>query len=65
MNDHAKSDQELVRQFIAGNHTAIERLIKKHERKIFSYILIIVKNKHLAEDIFQDTFIKVINTLRS
>ncbi len=65
MNDHAISDQELVRQFIAGNHTAIETLIKKHQRKIFSYILIIVKNKHLAEDIFQDTFIKVINTLRS
>jgi len=43
----------------------LEKLIKKHQRKIFSYILIIVKNKHLAEDIFQDTFIKVINTLRS
>ncbi len=65
MNDRAVSDQELVRQFIAGNHNAIEKLIKKHERKVFSYILIIIKNKHLAEDIFQDTFIKVINTLRS
>ncbi len=65
MNDHAISDQELVRRFIAGNHASLEALIKKHERKIFSYILIIIKNKHLAEDIFQDTFIKVINTLRS
>ncbi len=65
MNDHVINDQELIRQFIEGNHDSLEKLIKKHQRKIFSYILIIVKNKHLAEDIFQDTFIKVINTLRS
>ncbi len=65
MSDHVINDQELIRQFIEGNHDSLEKLIKKHQRKIFSYILIIVKNKHLAEDIFQDTFIKVINTLRS
>lgn len=64
MSAYAVSDQELVRRFIEGNHASLELLIKRHERKIFSYILMIVKNKHLAEDIFQDTFIKVINTLR-
>ncbi len=59
------SDQELIRLFISGDHNAIEHLINRHQRKLFSYIILIVKDKHLAEDIFQDTFIKVINTLRS
>jgi RNA polymerase sigma factor (sigma-70 family) len=66
MNDRTKtSDQELIRLFISGNHNALETLINKHQRKLFSYILLIVKDKHLAEDIFQDTFIKIINTLRA
>ncbi len=63
--DRHMSDQELIRQFIAGNHDSLETIIHRHQRKVFSYILLIVKDKHLAEDIFQDTFIKVINTLRS
>jgi RNA polymerase sigma factor (sigma-70 family) len=65
MNDRVISDQELIRQFIAGDHSSLEIIIKRHQRKIFSYIILIVKDKHLAEDIFQDTFIKVINTLRA
>ena len=40
-------------------------MIQRHEKRVFSYILLSVKNRELAEDIFQDTFIKVINTLRS
>jgi RNA polymerase sigma factor (sigma-70 family) len=65
INDRVISDQELIRQFINGDHTSLEGLVKRHQRKVFSYILLIVKDKHLAEDIFQDTFIKVINTLRA
>ncbi len=65
MNDRNISDQELIRRFIADDHSSLEILISRHQRKIFSYILLIVKDKHLAEDVFQDTFIKVINTLRS
>lgn len=66
MNDRTKtSDQELVRLFISGDHNALETLINRHQRKLFSYILLIVKDKHLAEDVFQDTFIKIINTLRA
>ena len=61
----AISDQELIRLFIAGDHNALESLINRHQRKLFSYIMLIVKDKHLAEDVFQDTFIKIINTLRS
>ncbi len=66
MNDRTTiSDQELIRLFISGDHNALESLINRHQRKLFSYIMIIVKDKHLAEDIFQDAFIKIINTLRS
>lgn len=65
MNDRLISDQELVRQYIEGDHSSLEALIKKHQSKIFSYIMLIVKDRHLAEDIFQDTFIKVINTLKA
>ncbi|MFO8067066.1 MAG: sigma-70 family RNA polymerase sigma factor [Bacteroidales bacterium] len=65
MNDQIISDRELVRRYLAGDHSSLENLIKRHQRKIFSYILIIVKDKQLAEDLFQDTFIKVINTLRA
>ncbi len=66
MNDRTTtSDQELIRLFISGDHNALESLINRHQRKLFSYILLIVKDKHLAEDVFQDTFIKIINTLRA
>ncbi len=66
MNDRtAISDQELIRNFISGDHNALENLINRHQRKLFSYIMLIVKDKHLAEDVFQDTFIKIIKTLRA
>lgn len=65
MNDRIVSDQELVRLYIDGDHTTLETLIKRHQRKIFSYIMLIVKDQHVAEDVFQDTFIKVINTLKA
>jgi RNA polymerase sigma factor (sigma-70 family) len=59
------SDQELVSYYLKGNESALEILVKRHKKKIFSYIYLIVKDRSLAEDIFQDTFIKVINTLKA
>ncbi|MBN2681136.1 MAG: sigma-70 family RNA polymerase sigma factor [Bacteroidales bacterium] len=59
------SDHELIVQFVNGNQSGIVKLIKRHKSKIFSYILINVKNRELAEDIFQDTFCKVIDSLRA
>ena len=58
------SDFELVQEFIAGDQSSIEILINRHRKKIYTYILMVVKDKYLAEDIFQDTFIKVIKSLR-
>lgn len=58
------SDQELVKRFLAGDQASIEVLINRHKNKVFTYILLIVKNQEIAEDIFQDTFIKVISSLK-
>lgn len=57
-------DQELVNQYISGEESALSTLIQRHKRRIFSYIMHTVKDKALSEDIFQDTFIKVIKTLK-
>jgi RNA polymerase sigma factor (sigma-70 family) len=65
MTAHSVSDQELIGRYLAGNHSSLERLIRRHKNRVFAYILMIVKDKELAEDLFQDTFIKVINTIRS
>jgi RNA polymerase sigma-70 factor (ECF subfamily) len=58
------NDYELVQEFVNGNQTSLEILISRYRKKIYTYILILVKDKHLAEDIFQDTFIKVIKSLK-
>lgn len=58
-------DQQLVREYLTGNHSSLETLIHRHKKRIYGYVLMMVKDQHLAEDIFQDTFIKVINKLRS
>ena len=65
MNDQPVTDQELIGRYLAGNQSSLEILIRRHKNRIFAYILMIVKEKELAEDLFQDTFIKVINTIRS
>ena len=59
------SDQELISDYLSGNHNSLEVLIQRHKQKVYSYVLLVVRDRHLADDIFQDTFIKVINTLRS
>lgn len=59
------SDKELIGRYLEGDHNSLERLITRHKNRIYAYILMIVKDKDLADDLFQDTFIKVIKTLRS
>lgn len=58
------SDSVLVCNYINGNEKSLEILIIRHKQRIFSFILSKVLDRDLAEDIFQDTFIKVINTLK-
>ncbi|MFN4083513.1 MAG: RNA polymerase sigma factor [Bacteroidia bacterium] len=59
------SDQELVKLYQQGTENALNELIKRHKRAIFTAIYLLVKDRYLAEDIFQETFIKIINTLKS
>ncbi|MEY4037757.1 MAG: hypothetical protein RIR67_67 [Bacteroidota bacterium] len=58
-------DATLVNDYIAGNETALAILIKRHQSKIFGFIYSKVGDRDLSDDIFQDTFIKVIRTLKS
>jgi RNA polymerase sigma-70 factor (ECF subfamily) len=64
MNAQLLSDQELIRHYLVGKEAALEVLINRHKDRIYSYIFFTVRDNCLAEDIFQDTFIKVINTLK-
>ena len=57
-------DSELVRDYISGDERALEVLINKHNQRITSFIYSKVLDRDITEDIFQDTFIKVINTLK-
>jgi len=58
------SDFELVIEFKSGNRQAIETLIHRHRKRVYGYIILLVKNHTTAEDIFQDTFVKVIKSLQ-
>lgn len=58
------TDNELVRAYIDGNNEAFDTLLQRYQSKVYSYILHIVKNKDVADDIFQETFVKIIMTLR-
>ncbi len=58
------SDSTLVSQFISGNENSLGLLIKRYKNRIYSFIYSKVLDKDATEDIFQDTFIKVINTLK-
>jgi RNA polymerase sigma-70 factor (ECF subfamily) len=59
------TDKQLIDSYLAGSHSSLEVLIHRHKKRVYSYIYMVVKDKHLAEDIFQDTFVKVVNSLRS
>lgn len=64
MKQKELNDQELVQAYIKGDPSAIEILITRHRSKVYTYILLTIKNQPLAEDLFQETFIKVIQSLR-
>jgi RNA polymerase sigma factor (sigma-70 family) len=60
-----KTDNELIHLFQDGHLEALEVLVLRHKDKLYSSILFLVKDKYLAEDIFQDAFIRIIDTIRS
>ena len=58
------SDQQLIRSYIDGDSNSLSVLVVRYKDKIFTSIYLLVKDKYLAEDIFQDVFIRIIDTLR-
>ncbi len=59
------SDYELITRFIKGEQSCFEQLIHRHKNKVFSYISLYIRDKALVEDIFQDTFLKVIQSVKA
>ena len=59
-----KEDHVLINEYISGNEKAFEALLMRHKDRVYRFILMKLKDADLTEDIFQETFIKVINTLK-
>ena len=59
------TDEQLVSLYVNGNNSAFNVLLGRYESKVFSYFACAVKNQELAQDLFQDAFMRIISTLRS
>lgn len=59
-----KPDKDLVQQYISGDENALAVLVNRHEHRLYAFIMSKVKNHSLAQDFFQDTFVKVVRTLK-
>lgn len=59
------SDNELIDGYRNGNYADFEILLSRHQAKVYGYIFSVVKDKSVADDIFQDTFLKVVQTINS
>ena len=59
------SDYELIMRFVKGEQSCFEHLIHRHKNKVFAYISLYIHDKALAEDLFQDTFLKVIQSVKA
>ncbi len=65
MKMEARDERLLIREFLDGKPSGLQELIERHQTRLYAYIFVMVKDKQLADDLFQDTFVKVINTLKS
>ena len=59
------SEQELVQLYLKGNTEALSNLVSRYKDRIYTAIFLLVKDKYLAEDLFQDVFIRVIDSLKA
>jgi RNA polymerase sigma-70 factor (ECF subfamily) len=64
VNITSMTDEQLVKAYAQGNNEAFDFLLRKYEEKLFAYIIRVVKNEDIANDIFQDTFVKAIMTIK-
>ncbi len=63
MNVQVLSDQVLLNHYLSGDHSAISKLIERHSRRVRDYINMMVKDRDVADDIFQETFIKAVRVI--
>jgi len=64
MDTQLLSDKELIRQYLDGKESAFELILKRYQNRVFAYIMYTIRDEALANDIFQDTFMKVIYSLK-
>jgi RNA polymerase sigma-70 factor (ECF subfamily) len=64
MQPYKISDKALVSDYVSGDESCLEVLIHRHKQKIYGFIFSKVKNRDVTEDLFQDTFVRVIKTLK-
>jgi RNA polymerase sigma factor (sigma-70 family) len=65
MSKTALSDRDLLRNYLSGQEIALEILIRRHQKKVFMSILLKVRDNQLADDLFQETLIRVVETVRA
>ena len=58
------SDKELVSKYVKGDNYSFEILLSRHKNRVFAFIMSKIKNKDISDDIFQDTYLKVVNSLQ-
>lgn len=59
-----KTDEELVIDYATGNNHAFDELLSRHRKNVYNYIFFLIKNREMAEDVFQDTFVKAIVNIK-
>jgi RNA polymerase sigma factor (sigma-70 family) len=64
MMNEMEDDRQLVRRYLSGEESAFETLLRRHRDRVYGYIKMMVKDHQLAEDIFQDVFIKAVLTMK-
>jgi RNA polymerase sigma factor (sigma-70 family) len=65
MSMQLMDDNRLVKLYVKGNEEALRQLIMRHKQRVYSHIYLLVRNRELTEDFFQDTFFKVIQSLKA
>ncbi len=65
MKKAIESDSALIEQFLNGDVSGVERLFSRHQDRLYTYIFFLVKKEEVAEDIYQDTFYKIFNSIKN
>lgn len=65
MNLNALTDEELALRYVAGNNRAFDELLRRNQSQLFTYILFVVRDRHVADDVFQETFVRAISKLQN